>query len=121
MAGGTFFCRDDKNSPENQYTGDYEGVYNASNTTTCSWAVLRDKTTKVTAVFGSTHLCTRPTSAQCFRNYGQARNLTEGLYEVAEKYKWGENPLPIVIAGDFNGDPSHEGFYSYPHMTENAH
>lgn len=121
VAGGTFFCRDDKTKPENNFTGDYEGEYNASNTTTCSWAVLRDKTTKVTAVFGSTHLCTRPDSAQCFRNYGQARNLTEGLYDVAEKYKWGSEPLPIVVAGDFNGDPSHTNFYSYEHMTVNAH
>ena len=121
VAGGTFFCRDDKTSPENQYTGDYEGVYNANNTTTCSWAVLKDKKSGVTAVYGSTHLCTRPSAAQCFRNYGQARNLTEGLYDVALQYKTGDKALPIVVAGDFNGDPSHEGFYSYPHMTENAH
>lgn len=119
--GGTFFCRDDKTSPENQYTGDYEGIYNASNTTTCSWAVLKDKKTGVTAVYGSTHLCTRPNPAQCFRNYGQARNLTEGLYAVAERYKRGDKALPVVVGGDFNGDPSHEGFYAYSHMTENAH
>ena len=120
VAGGTFFCRDDKTSPENQFTGDFEGVYNASNTTTCSWAVLRDKKTNVTAVYASTHLCTRPSGAQCFRNYSQARNATEGLYAVAEEYKWGDKALPIVLAGDFNGDPSHANFYSYAHMTEDA-
>ncbi|MBQ9709523.1 MAG: endonuclease/exonuclease/phosphatase family protein [Clostridia bacterium] len=121
VAGGTFFCRDDKTSPENPYSGDYEGTYNASNTTTCSWAVLRDKRTNVTAVYGTTHLCTRPDGAQCFRNYGQARNLTEGLYDIAEEYKWGDKPLPIVVGGDFNGSPTQEAFYSYPHMLENAH
>ena len=121
VAGGTFFCRDDKTSPENSYTGDYEGEYSQSNTTTCSWAVLRDKKTNVTAVYASTHLCTRPNGAQCFRNYGQARNATEGLYAIAEQYKWGDKALPIVLSGDFNGDPSHNNFFSYAHMTENAH
>ena len=119
VAGGTFFCRD-VNAPENQYTGDYEGVYAMSNTTTCSWAVLRDKKTNVTAVYASTHLCTRPSGAQCFRNYSQARTATEGLYKIAEEYKWGEKALPIVLCGDFNGDPSHANFYSYAHMTEDA-
>lgn len=121
VASGTFFCRDDKTSPENYYTGDYEGVYNANNTTTCSWAVLRDKATKIAAVYGTTHLCTRPDFAQCFRSYGQARNLTEGLYAIAERYKWGDKALPIVVGGDFNGYPSADGFFAYPHMTENAH
>ena len=121
IAGGTFFCRDDKTAPENQFTGDFEGTYNMSNTTTCSWAVLRDKDTNVTAVYGTTHLCTRPDGAQAFRNYGQARNLTEGLYEKAEQYKWGDDPLPIVVGGDFNGSPTSGNFFSYEHMTENAH
>ena len=120
VASGTFFCRDDKNSPENFYTGDYEGVYSVSNTTTCSWAVLRDKATKIAVVYGTTHLCTRPDFAQCFRNYGQARNLTEGLYGIAEQYKWGDNALPIVVGGDFNGYPSANGFFAYNHMTVNA-
>lgn len=121
VAGGTFYCRDDKTSPENQFTGDFEGAYAPTNTTTCTYAVLRDKKTNVTAVYGTTHLCTRPSADYNFRSYGQARNLTEGLYEIADTYKWGEKPLPIVIGGDFNGPASNEYFYAYPHMTAEAH
>lgn len=119
--GGTFFCRDDKTSPENYYTGDYEGVYDANNTTTCTYAVLKDKTTSLMAVYATTHLCTRADASRCFRSYGQARNLTEGLYDIAEEYKWGEEALPIIVGGDFNGPESDKNFYSYPHMTDEAH
>lgn len=119
--GGTFFCRDNKTSPENPTTGDYEGVYEDNNTTTCTYAILRDKKTLLTAVYATTHLCTRGTSDRCFRNYGQARNLTEGLYDIAEQYKWGDEALPIIVGGDFNGYDSDASFYSYPHMVEEAH
>ena len=119
--GGTFFCRDDKTSPENQLTGDYEGnTFSANNTTTCTYAVLRDKKTALTAVYATTHLCTRPDSAQCFRSYGQARNLTEGLYDIAEQYKWGDEALPIIVGGDFNGTETDGNFYSYSHMVNDA-
>ena len=121
IAGGTFFCRNDKTSPENYYTGDYEGVYENNNTTTCSYAVLRDKKSLVTAVYATTHLCTRGSEERCFRNYGQARNLTEGLYDIAMQYKWGDEALPIVVGGDFNGAESHTSFYAYPHMVNDAH
>ena len=119
--GGTFFCRDDKTSPENQLTGDYEGVYSINNTTTCTYAVLRDKTTDLTAVYATTHLCTRPSSAASFRSYGQARNLTEGLYDIAMQYRWGDEALPVIVGGDFNGYETDTSFFAYPHMTEEAH
>lgn len=120
VAGGTFFCRDDKTKPENQYTGDYEGQYSIHHTTTCTYAVLREKKTNVTVVFGTTHLCTRSGMADNFRSYGQARNLTEGLYDIAVQYKWGNDPLPIVVGGDFNGPEADRNFLAYTHMTEEA-
>ena len=119
--GGTFFCRDNKTSPENPFTGDFEGVYEDNNTTTCTYAVLKDKKTLLTAVYATTHLCTRGSADRCFRSYGQARNLTEGLYDIAEQYKWGDEALPIIVGGDFNGPESDANFYAYPHMVEAAH
>lgn len=119
--GGTFFCRDNKNAPENPTTGDYEGVYENNNTTTCTYAVLKDKTTLLTAVYATTHLCTRGSIDRCFRSYGQARNLTEGLYDIAQQYKWNDEALPIIVGGDFNGPESDESFYAYPHMVDEAH
>ena len=120
VAEGTFFCRDDKTKPESQYDGDFEGVYSPHNTATCTYAVLRDKETNVTAVFASTHLCTRPTAASNFRSYGQARNLTEGLFEIAQAYQWGNDPLPVLVGGDFNGYETDENYMTYAHMTEEA-
>lgn len=118
--GDTFYCRNDRTKPENSVTGDYEGTYTQNGTTTCTWAVLRDRKTKLCVLFATTHLTTRPNVAQVVRNYGQARNMTDELGKIAEQYKWGENPLPIVVGGDFNGWAGAPNFPTYEHMTEYA-
>lgn len=119
LEGGTLFCREN-NKPETEYDGDYEGVYSIHNTATCTYAVLRDKETNLSAVFATTHLCVRSDLSRCFRNYSQAVCATDRLYEIAETHKWGEEALPIFLGGDFNGPEGDVRFFTYEHMTEYA-
>ena len=75
-----------------------------------TYAILRNRTTGVEAVYASTHLSTRGNDSLKTLNLEQAQALTEKLNNIADG-------RTIIVAGDFNANYSTP---TYRHMTQTA-
>lgn len=121
VATGMFYLNSKRTAPFSEEWHE-SAYYDSDDNNTCVWAVLKDKSTGVSAVYASTHL--KPTGgylARALTNYRQAMHLADGLYEIAGRHADAGGVLPVIVGGDFNLQITHAYNYAYPHLTENAH